>query len=125
MSIMEQIGYTDNVRLRTSTGETAAATGYTTIGYLEKIAGTYVVTGIDWSKGNGSNDCICYYKGQGDSYITGDYVSAMTSTWQGIDFTLSDNKQTLTLALEWSNVGYYIRFSGYGSGANVTITQTA
>lgn len=127
LTIMEQIGYTDGVRLSTSTGVTKATAGYTTIGYLEKLSGTYTITGIDWSKGQGTNDGIVYYKGSGDSasYIAGSYMSGLCSgDWQGMDASLSDDSLTLTLHIQWSNVGYYIRFSGYGNGVDVVITKS-
>lgn len=127
-TIIEQIGYTDGVRLDTSNGSTVTQAGWTTIGWLPKTEGVYTITGFDWSQGNGSYDGIGYYQGKGTTYVGGTYITTLASSgtrWKGITCALSDDKQTLTMTINWSNDGYYVRFSGYGSGANVAITKAA
>lgn len=118
-----EIGWTDNARLSTSTGEERDASGYVAIGYIPVEACKITIKGIDWSKGHNSYDgLVCFNASK--VFSTSTYMNAVirSGKWAILkDTTLSDNVLTFVLDPTLNSNIKYIRISGYGIGSGLEI----
>lgn len=134
--LIAEYGYRDGYRMSTSSGSFRREAGYVAIGYPNAIPvgkadypnGFVIeVTGANFNYASHSNCTWAIYQGT-DPTVTsgvGGYIRAGTQSLNGVSTTveLSDNgiKWTFPVGLPAYT---FLRFAGYGSGANLTGTIT-
>lgn len=134
--LIAEYGYRDGYRMSTSSGSFRAEAGYVAIGYPNAIPvgkadypnGFVIeVTGANFNSSAHGNCTWAIYQGT-DPTVTsgvGGYIRAGTQSLNGVSTTveLSDNgiKWTFPVGLPAYT---FLRFAGYGSGANLTGTIT-
>jgi hypothetical protein len=122
-NIIDTVGYTNDTRLSTSSGETKAETGYVTTGLIDVSNETNPVvittSGVDFSQ---SYSALCTYTEDGTSYGKM-LISSIPSSNNSIIASLDDNGN-LTLTINTSIEPRYARFKlcGCGSGENLIVT---
>ena len=134
--LIAEYGYRDGYRMSTSSGNFRAEAGYVAIGYPNAIPvgkadypnGFVIeVTGANFNSSSHGNCTWAIYQGT-DPTVTsgvGGYIRAGTQSLNGVNTTveLSDNgiKWTFPAGLPSYT---FLRFAGYGSGADLTGTIT-
>ena len=134
--LIAEYGYRDGYRMSTSSGNFRAEAGYVAIGYPNAIPvgkadypnGFVIeVTGANFNSSSHTNCTWAIYQGT-DPTVTsgvGGYIRAGTQSLNGVSTTveLSDNgiKWTFPAGLPSYT---FLRFAGYGSGANLAGTLT-
>ena len=134
--LIDEYGYRDGYRMSTSSGNFSAGAGYVAIGYPNAIPvgkadypnGFVIeVTGANFNSLSHVNCTWAIYQGTDPTVTsgTGGYIRAGTQALNGVNTTveLSDNgiKWTFPVGLPAYT---FLRFAGYGSGANLTGTIT-
>ena len=134
--LIAEYGYRDGYRMSTSSGNFSAGAGYVAIGYPNAIPvgvathpnGFVIeVTGANFNSLSHSNCTWAIYQGTDPTVTsgTGGYIRAGTQPLNGVNTTveLTDNgiKWTFPTGLPSYT---FLRFAGYGSGANLTGTIT-
>ena len=136
IDLIAEYGYRDGYRMSTSSGNFSAGAGYVAIGYPNAIPvgvadypnGFVIeVTGANFNSSSHSNCTWAIYQGT-DPAVTsgfGEYIRAGAMSLNGVSTTaeLTDNgiKWTFPAGLPSYT---FLRFAGYGSGANLTGTIT-
>ena len=134
--LIAEYGYRDGYRMSTSSGNFSAGAGYVAIGYPNAIPvgvadypnGFVIeVTGANFNSSSHNNCTWAIYQGT-DPTVTsgvGGYIRAGTQSLNGVSTTveLTDNgiKWTFPAGLPSYT---FLRFAGYGSGADLTGTIT-
>ena len=134
--LIAEYGYRDGYRMSTSSGNFSAGAGYVAIGYPNAIPvgkadypnGFVIeVTGANFNSSAHSNCTWAIYQGTDPTVTsgTGAYIRAGTQSVNGVSTTveLTDNgiKWTFPTGLPSYT---FLRFAGWGSGANLTGTIT-
>ena len=134
--LIAEYGYRDGYRMSTSSGNFRAEAGYVAIGYPNAIPvgkadypnGFVIeVTGANFNYASHGNCTWAIYQGADPTVTsgTGGYIIAGTQPLNGVNTTveLTDNgiKWTFPAGLPSYT---FLRFAGYGSGANLTGTIT-
>ena len=134
--LIAEYGYRDGYRISTSSGNFSAANGYVTIGYPNAIPAGVAnypngfvieVTGANFNSTSHSNCTWAIYQGA-DPTVTsgaGGYIKAGTLAVNGVNTTveLTDNGIKWTFPAGLPSYSF-LRFAGWGSGANLTGTIT-
>ena len=134
--LIAEYGYRDGYRISTSSGNFSAANGYVTIGYPNAIpvgAADYPngfvieVAGANFNSSSHSNCTWAIYQGTDPTVTsgTGAYIIAGTMSVNGVSTTveLTDNGIKWTFPTGLPSYSF-LRFAGWGSGANLTGTIT-
>ena len=134
--LIAEYGYRDGYRISTSSGNFRAEAGYVAIGYPNAIpvgAADYPngfvieVTGANFNSSSHTQCTWAIYQGTDPTVTsgTGGYIVGGTQSVNGVSTTveLTDNgiKWTFPTGLRSYT---FLRFAGYGSGANLTGTIT-
>ncbi len=136
IDLIATYGYRDGYRMSTSSGNFSTGAGYVAIGYPNAIPvgkadypnGFVIeVTGANFNSLSHANCTRAIYQGTDPTVTsgTGDYIRAGTQSVNGVSTTveLTDNgiKWTFPTGLPSYT---FLRFAGYGSGANLAGTIT-
>lgn len=128
-NLVSLVGYTDNKRYSTSTGELKDAAGYAAINNIpfnrpENGTVKFKFSGLNWSK-----DVNCTFVGtkDGEFFNIADYLNAaINQTSTGIKWEIFDDYCLLTLSepTQEARKGWNgFKCSGFGLGTNAIITQ--
>ena len=124
-NVIDTVGYTDDVRLSTSSaGTTKTATGMTTTGVIDFSAITKPVTirtdGVDFSD---SNSAATVYDSEGNAKYAMYISNLMAGSYGGVTAELDeDNNLTLVIGASVGSSWSSIQLCGYGSGENLIVT---
>ena len=136
VNLLDTVGYTDGMRLKTSSGELVEKEGYVVSGFirLEAEGDVYRTSGINFNADVEYDRGICCY----DAAVEETYWMFVPCYKSSSPITLSGDMGTVEIDDDGNliytvgsgfNVGSYesgvnrgIRFSGYGSGADAVIT---
>ena len=127
INIITEVGYTDEYRLSTSTGELKPQAGYTTTGLMDlsHIEGDITVktSGVDFNANSKGYSSIVSYQADGTTKSSLDYLkptpqqtSLIVGGWQ----KSFDDSGNLTLIVPNGAIKRF-RLCGYGSGANLIV----
>ena len=126
-NLIDTIGYDQNVRLSTSSGDNRDATGYVTTGYIDltnipdSTSGIpFIVraTGADFRTANNNLCCYVWYKAD-KSFHNAGYLNVYSSGSFGISF---DDDGGVTFAMSRDPEVGYVRLTGYGNGEDLIVT---
>ena len=119
-NIIDTVGYTDGVRLSTSTGETKTQTDYVTTGIIDvtDLSTPIVIRtkGVDFSQDYAA---IVSYQEDGSINSAG-IIPTLASGTSGHASLDSDGNVTLNVS-NWTSATRF-RICGYGSGENLIVT---
>lgn len=120
-NLIEAYGYTDGVRLSTSAGTEKAQAGYFTTGFIP-IKGGDVLTlkgGVSWNGSAHANNAIALF-GNTQGFVSATYLTNNTG-WSGGTIAINGDEATYTINPNYKD--NYVKFTGYGSGANAIVTK--
>lgn len=134
--LIAEYGYRDGYRISTSSGNFRAGAGYVAIGYPNAIPvgkadypnGFVIeVTGANFNCASHNNCTWAIYQGT-DPTVTsgvGGYIIAGTQSVNGVSTTVELTENGIKWTFPTGLISYtFLRFAGYGSGANLTGTIT-
>lgn len=134
-NLVNQIGYTDGVRLSTSNGAEKSASGYTTVGYIDLSSYrqsdnsvTIRTRGVDFQQRSSpyNDNAYAFYNGS-QGFTVSSYMTAGSNAHGGITITRSFSGTEMTLTITGltaalaSDSYHYLRFCGLGTGADLDI----
>lgn len=139
VDLVSTYGYTDNIRLSTSSGSEKAQDGYVTIGHTNSIpvdkttypnGATIRVTGAVnclgdvWSgTDNGAYSAWVLYTTGGTQFSQASYIKTGSADAVGT-ITVDEDKKGFTLVLASLAAPRYLKFCVRGTGAAITATLT-
>ena len=131
-NIIDTVGYTNGVRLSTSTGLPSELDGYSTTGFIRVSSGTDVIRakGINFDSSKYGKACyVIYSKAEevADAKMTSGYIKDIVGNGKtmNLEFDETDGSITsFTLGESFPSTAteVFIRLCGYGDGANLIVT---
>lgn len=129
VNLIDTVGYTDGVRLSTSTGtEKTTTETYTTAGFIkmESASDIYRTSGVVFDSDRYAQSIVCVY-GDSQTFVVGGYIKSNQGDGKTISLTqcelVMDGNGNLTIKPTAAGVGCYFKLSGYGYGENLIITK--
>ena len=136
IDLIATYGYRDGYRMSTSSGNFSAGTGYVAIGYPNAIPVSNAdypngfvieVTGANFNSSAHSNCTWAIYQGTNPAVTSGagGYIRAGTQPLNGVNTTVELTGNGIKWTFPTGLPSYtFLRFAGWGSGANLTGTIT-
>jgi hypothetical protein len=129
VNLIDTVGYTNGVRLSTSSGTTKSTTDtYTTTGFvnMESTGEVFYTAGVVFDGNTYSQSIICVYD-SAQAFLIGGYIVPNQEDGATLSLTqcsvVMDGNGNLTITPTANGVGCYFRISGYGSGENLIVTK--
>lgn len=122
-NVIDTVGYTDDYRLSTSTGEIKEAVGYVTTGLINlskyDTPLTIRTNGVDFRASTNENCAYAWYSAD-EEFFSSSYLNELSNSSLDVSFDDEGNTTFVVTSLAESNP--LIRFTGYGSGADLIVT---
>lgn len=130
VNLIDEVGYTDGVRLSTSSGVEKEVTSepYTTTGFIkmESASDIYRTSGVVFDGDRYAQSIICIYEAN-QSFKVGGYIKPNQDDGKTMSLTqcniVMDGNGNLTIKPTAAGVGCYFKLSGYGYGENLIVTK--
>ncbi|MBQ0167501.1 MAG: hypothetical protein KBT02_10390, partial [Treponema sp.] len=121
-NLLPLIGYDDNKRLSTSSGDLRDASGRVTTGFIDVSAGDVIrIKGLSFPSSSEGTRAICEYQTSG-AFISGSYLYTTLTSWPPFTFNFSGDMVTITLSSSVPSAK--IKVCGDAlTGANLIITR--
>lgn len=121
-NLLPIIGYNDNKRLSTSSGDLRDASGRVTTGFIDMSSGDVIrIKGLTFPSAGEGTRAICEYQVNG-TFISGSYLYTALTSWPPFTFSFSGDMVTITLSSSVPSAK--IKVCGdAATGANLIITR--
>lgn len=122
-NLLPIIGYNDNKRLSTSSGDLRDASGRVTTGFIDVSAGDVIrIKGLTFPSAGEGTRAICSYNDTTSAFISGSYLHTALASWP--PFTFNFDGDLLTITMSQTAGAQKIRVCGDAiTGSNLIITR--
>lgn len=123
-NLLPIVGYDDNKRLSTSSGNLVDADGRVTTGFIDVSAGDVIrIKGLTFPSASEGTRAICSYNETTSAFVSGSYLYTTLASWPPFTFSFDGDLLTITMS-QSAGATQKIKVCGDAlTGANLIITR--